>query len=91
MLILRLLPGEPEPAVIWTPATCPWIACSIRWGFRSSIVFESTTATEPVTSLIFWDPYPITTTCSNASASLSKYIFRLFKEVSFWVCVIKPR
>ena len=47
------LPGEPDCDVTLTPATWPCRACSIRVGFKASIVSLVMVVTAPVTSFLF--------------------------------------
>src|SRR4051812_13335956 len=63
--------GSPE-VIICTPATLPWIACvAVSTGcFAISAPF--TLATEPVTSIFLWVPYPTTTTCSSCELEATR-------------------
>ena len=53
ILIVEPPPGDPVLVVMFTPATCPCKACSMRVGFNFSIVSELTTDTAPVISFFF--------------------------------------
>src|SRR5690606_17738160 len=83
-------PGSPLILDTDTPGARPCNACAVPANGKALIFSDPTEETEPVKSLFFWVPYPITTTCSISVSVETKLTFTLLCPRNGTSCVVKP-